>query len=363
MDTPPPQTNNGPSTSQPQGTSLPLAAAPPSPPAYRDHSTGLVVFGIIQIVLGGFALLCVPLMLLGALMSRQVGGGLPVRSSVLNVMTYALLGMGLITLGIGSIRARRWAWALVLTLSCMWLIFGAIGTIGLIALLPTTFMASFKAASSDAPPLSNGVIAVVLTLIIAFCAIFMVVLPIIFLAFYRKRDVEETVKHRDPVERWTDRCPLPVLALCMLFLCGGVYYFLMSFTTPIFPSFGRYLTGWPAGICLLLLAGFDGLVAYSLFRLRTMWWWIAAAGLLVRWASTIVTFRRANLLDAYAKMGWSQKQLDMMNSNPMLHPGTFMYWGAAFGLAFLGYMIWVKRYFTNRTVSAGSGTPMATPPA
>ncbi len=148
MDTPPPQTNNGPSTSQPQGTSLPLAAAPPSPPAYRDHSTGLVVFGIIQIVLGGFALLCVPLMLLGALMSRQVGGGLPVRSSVLNVMTYALLGMGLITLGIGSIRARRWAWALVLTLSWMWLIFGAIGTIGLIALLPTTFMASFKAAGN-----------------------------------------------------------------------------------------------------------------------------------------------------------------------------------------------------------------------
>jgi uncharacterized membrane protein len=328
----------------------------------------LAVFGIIQIVLAAFALLLIPLLLLGAVISRRAGGGLPAGNSVLNVMTYALLATGLLTLGIGSIRARRWAWALNLTLSWIWLVFGALATVALIAVLPTTFMASFKAAaaaSPNAPSMPTGVMALLLTFIIAMCAIFMVVLPIVFVVFYRRQDVEETVKHRDLVERWTDRCPLPVLALSLLFFAGAVYFLFMSFTTPLFPLFGKYLTGLPAGICLLLLAGLDGFVAYSLFRLRLAWWWIAVTVLVLRWASVIVTFRHGDLLNAYARMGWSQQQLQMMSNNPMFRSSTYVYWSAAFGLAFLGYMIWVKRYFTARAIPAPAGPeqPLAAPPA
>jgi hypothetical protein len=351
LDDPLPQEPSELSASEPQGASLPPPPAVPPAEAYRDRSTGLVVFGIIQIILGCFAFFMIPLALFGALMARRVGGGMPASTTMLSAMTYALAAIGLLTLGIGSIRARRWAWTLTLTLSWIWLVLGTIGTVMATAMLPKAFLAAFKTASaahSDAPPMPTGVMAVVLTVIIAVCAFFMVVLPIIFVVFYRGRNVEQTVKHRDPAERWTDRCPVPVLVLSVLFFAGGVYYLLMSFTTPVFPLFGRYLTGLPGGICLLLLAAFDGLAAYSLFRLRTTWWWITLAAFAVRWASVIVTFRYGDLVKAYAKIGWSQQQLQMLSANPMLNSRMTAYGSAASGLLALGYMIWVKRYFARK---------------
>jgi hypothetical protein len=344
-----------------------MPAAPP-PEAYRDRSTGLVVFGIVQIVLGGLAALLVPLVLLSAVFSRRMGGGLPAGSTVLSVEGYALAAIGLITLGAGSIRARRWARALTLILSWIWLVFGSLGTIAMAVLLPTAFMAGFTAATAsnpEAPSLPRGVIAVILTVVIVVCAVFMVVLPIAFVVFYGRKDVEETVQHRDPRVRWTDRCPLPVLALSLLFIGGGVYYLLMSVTTPLFPLFGRYLTGLPAGICLVLLAMLDGFLAYSLFRLQLTGWWIAVVAVALRWASAIVTFHRADLLEAYSRMGMPQQQLQVMRANSILRSTVLEYWSAAFGLLFLGYMIWVKRYLAapREPVAAGPGPSYPAPMA
>jgi len=344
-----------------------MPAVPP-PDAYRDRSTGLVVFGIIQIVLGGLAALLVPLLLLGAVFARRMGGGMPAGSTVLSVASYALAAIGLITLGTGSIRARRWARALTLVLSWIWLVLGSLGTIAMTVLLPSAFTAGFTAAAasdSETPSMPRGVIAVILTVVIAVCAVFMVVLPIVFVVFYRRKDVEETVKHRDPRVRWTDRRPLPVLALSLLFIGGAVYYLLMSVTMPLFPLFGRYLTGPPAGICLVLLAMLDGFLAYSLFRLQLTGWWIAVAAVALRWASAIVTFHRADLLETYSKMGMPQQQLQLMSANPILRSTVLEYWTAAFGLLFLGYMIWVKRYLAAppESVAAGQGPPYTAPMA
>jgi hypothetical protein len=364
VDDPLPPAVSEPPASDPHPTAIPLAA----PPALdRDRSTGLVVFGIIQIVLGGLAALLIPLLLLGAVFSRRMGGGLPAGSTVLSVASYALAAIGLITLGVGSIRARRWARALTFILSWIWLVSGSLGTIALTVLLPPAFMAAFTAAAVDHPEASlpRGLIAVILTVVIVLCAVFMVVLPIAFIVFYRRKDVAETVQHRDPRERWTDRCPLPVLALSLLFIGGGVYYLLMSVTTPLFPLFGRYLTGLPAGICLVLLAMLDGFLAYSLFRLQLTGWWIAVVAVALRWTSAIVTFERGDLLAAYRKMGLPQQQLQLMSANPMLRSTVLEYWTAAFGLMFLGYMIWVKRYLaaSGEPVAAGSGPSYPAPRA
>jgi hypothetical protein len=359
-----------PAVSEPPPSDSPPTAVPAAtPPAlYRDRSTALVVFGIIQIILGGLAALLIPLLLLGAVLSRRMGGGLPAGSTVLSVASYALAAIGLIALGAGSIRARRWARALTLVLSWIWLVSGSLGTIALTALLPPAFMAAFTAAAAnnaEAPSLPRGLIAVILTLVIVVCALFMVVLPIAFVVFYRRKDVAETVKLRDPRERWTDRCPLPVLALSLLFVGSGVYYLLLSVTTPLFPLFGRYLTGLPAGICLVLLAMLDGFLAYSLFRLQLTGWWIAVVAVALRWTSAIVTFERGDLFAAYRKMGLPPQQLQLMSANPMLRSTVLEYWTAAFGLIFLGYMLWVKRYLdaSGEPVAAGSGPSHPAPMA
>lgn len=323
-------------------------SAPPAPVAYRDRSGGLLAFGIVQIVVGGLASLGIPLILLGALLSRRVGVGTPPGSYMLPIVSYGFAAAVLITLGVGSIRARRWGRALTLILSWAWLFIGIMMTVFLTAVLPATFVTAFRKAGAVNPntgAMPTGVLAVILTLIIVVFSIFLVVLPFALLLFYRKKDVEETVKHKDPVERWTDRCPLPVLAASLLFAWACPYYLMMSFTTPLIPFFGRYLTGLPGAIGCLLFAALDAYLAYSLFHLKLPGWWLALAALTVRTVSAVVTYARGDLLQAYSRMGWKDAQLQMMSENPMFRSHLILWWSVGFLVAFLGYMLWIKRYF------------------
>ncbi len=325
----------------------PLALNPEAP--YRDRSSGLVAFGIVQLILGGLAALAIPLMLLGILISgKAAGGAMPAGSYVLNIVTYAITSAAFVTLGVGSIRGRRWARSLTLILSWMWLIIGVMMTVLMTAVLPATVVAAFHRASEATPEggaMPTGVLAVILTVIIVLFSIFFVVLPLIFLLFYRKKDVEETVKHRDPVERWTDRCPLPVLGASLIFTWACPYYLLMSFTTPLVPFFGRYLTGAPGAAGCLLFAALDAYFAYSLFHLRIAAWWIAVTALSLRIVSSVVTFARGDLLQAYSRIGWKSEQLQIMNQSPMFRSHLILWWSTGFLLAFLGYLLWIKRYF------------------
>jgi hypothetical protein len=325
------------------------SASPAAPsPAYTDRSTGLVVFGIIEIIGGGLAALMVPFMLLGAVLARKGTGEMPRGGLVMGMLTYGLLAAVLVTLGIGSTMARRWARALNLILSWIWLIAGILVTVALTAFMPSTFLAGMRAAAQQNPnagDVSTGVMAVILTFIIVFMAIFLIFLPLAFLLFYRSRNVEETCRHRDSVERWTDRRPLPVIAVALLAASGTVYYLLLGFSTPLFPFFGRYLTGARGTIAFLVFAIVDAYVAISFFRLKVAGWWVAVVALTLRMVSSAITIRHADLTEAYSRMGWSQMQLEAMRSNPMFRGGAFLWWSFAFMVIYMGFLLWLKRYF------------------
>jgi hypothetical protein len=348
----------------------PLTPAPESPGSspvaaadYPDRSTGLTIFGILQILLGGLSLLLIPFILLSAVMSRKVGTGpLPAGSYVAGICSYSFFAAALITLGIGSTRARRWARALNLILSWVGLIFGVFGTIAIMVVVPSSFKAVFRQAAvntPNAPPMPVGVATVVLTLMIVFFSVLFVAVPLAFLLFFSRKDVEETCRRRDPVERWTDRAPLPVLAVSMLLAFGAVYSLLMSVTTPLFPFFGKYATGIPASAALIALAVLDGYLAFAFYRLRPLGWWIAVSALALRVISTVLTYRRGDLLQAYSHLGWSQTQIDMMRSNPGFRSGLgMMWWGVGLSVVMFGYLIWIKRYFTTSTRQDGiTGVP------
>jgi hypothetical protein len=310
----------------------------------------LTIFGILEIGLGGLSLLLIPLMLLGAAMSRKIAGGpLPAGSYVASICSYSFLAAALITLGIGSVRARRWAWALNLILSWAALILGVGTTITMALFLPSSFGAAFHQAAANTPnaaPMPTGVAAVILTLIIVFFSVFFVAVPLAFLLFFSRKDVEATCRQLDPVERWTDRSPLPVLAVSMLFAFGAVYALLLAVTTPLFPLFGRYLTGLPAAAVLVAMAALDGYLAFAFYRQRLLGWWIAVCALVLRLISTVLTYRRDDLLRAYSNMGWPHAQVDMMRSSPAFRSGLgMMWWGVVLSVVTLGYLIWVKRYF------------------
>ena len=108
-----------------------MVPAVPDPPAYRDRGTVLMIFGIVQIILGLLAALMVPLVVLGAFMSRLAPGGAAMRPGqfVSGVITYAFIATAFLALGIGSVQMKRWARALTLVTSWYWLIAGTLGTV------------------------------------------------------------------------------------------------------------------------------------------------------------------------------------------------------------------------------------------
>jgi hypothetical protein len=61
--------------------------------------------------------------------------------------------------------------------------------------------------------------------------------------------------------------------------------------------------------------------------------------------SMILTYRRADLMHAYSRVGMSDEQLKMLNSNPMIRGHIVLWWSLISVVLFFGYLLWLKRYF------------------
>ncbi len=310
-----------------------------------------MIFGVFQIILGLLAALMVPFVALGAFMSRLAPGGAMRPGQIISgILTYTFIALALLTLGIGSVQTKRWARALTLVTSWYWLVMGALVTVLLTAVLPVTMrsaLAQMKQTTPNgpSPEVSTGIMAVLLTLIIIFAAFFLVVVPIAFVIFYRRQDVADTCRRRDLVERWTDRTPLPVLGASIVLFLGALYLLLIGMTTPVFPFFGRYLAGFAGAVCFFAMGALDVYLSIALFRLSASGWWIATLTLPVRLLSIALTYARADRMQAYLKMGMSNEQVAMIQSNPMLRSNVFLWWSLLSMLLFFGYLLWLKRYF------------------
>jgi MFS family permease len=357
---PPPQ-----STPQPTPEPTPLTSLNPGalseppapvPPAFTDRSGGLMIFGIVQIILGLLCSLMIPLVMLGAFVSRLVPGGVASRPLQLasGIVNYAVIAATLIILGIGSTQAKRWARALTLVFSWYGLVMGALITILMTAILPVAMKAGIARAQQTAPDASTAavstvVLAIIVTLVIIFLAFFLIVVPVAFVIFYSRKDVELTCRDRDPVERWTDRTPLPVLGASSILFLASLQLLSAAISFPYFPFFGRYLGGIPGIGCFLAFAAIDMCLAFGLFRLQIAAWWIAIFASLFRIVSMALTYTRTNLMDVYSRMGLPQGQLETLHANPLTRSHVILWWGFLFSLIFLGYLVWLRRYFRKQS--------------
>jgi hypothetical protein len=177
--------------------------------AFKDRKTGLVVFGFFTAIMGGFCALFVPLLFFGQSMSAQAGAHSNL-SILPAVVMYAFLAIVLIWLGIGSMLARRWARALLLIFSWSWLVIGVISMAAAGFVLPK-IMETINAAQGMGRPRPPAALLMVIPMVTI--GIVYVVLPAIWVLFYRSRHVKATCEAYDQVVRWTDRAPLPVLAV------------------------------------------------------------------------------------------------------------------------------------------------------
>lgn len=320
-------------------------------PTHKDRSTGLLIFGILTIILGGLAGLFVLLMLAGQAAAAKATPAPPGFTAILPaIAVYGGLAAGLICLGIGSIQARRWARALLLIFSWSWLLIGIVTTV-MIGFIMPKLMANLAGAQQSAghPALPPAALNAVLVVMVVFCACFMVCLPAVWVFFYGSRHVKATCEARDPLPRWTEACPLPVLALCLWLLFGVPVLLLMPLAgLGVMPCFGIFLTGLPGTLLCLALAALWSYAAWLIYHLKAQGWWLILIALLVFAVSGIVTFARHDILEMYQLMGYPQAQIDQMRQMGLL-TGNRMAWLMLVSfLPFLGFLLFVKKYFRGK---------------
>jgi hypothetical protein len=326
----------------------PLTATPSES---RDRSGRLETVGALQILLGCFCGLGA--IFVGALRLFPMGRAAQNWEPPIFVQMAAFylgLAVAFIWLGKGMFSARRWAWTLTVVSSWIWLIFGVFGFINVEFIIgPRTweYMAQQKgkmpAQFVESVRLFSGV----------FLAFLYLGLPGFFLMLSHHESVRATCIRRDPRVPWTDRCPMPVLAI-VLFLAFSILP-LRSLATLKFvvPCFGTFLSGGAGALATALIAIIVAALTWGLYRLRMAAWWGA---LLLGSASslnTAITFQRADIAEMYKQQGFSASTLEMFHNKGLLElTRQWGLWtGLVGGVAWVVYLIAVRRYFLGNGVS------------
>jgi hypothetical protein len=305
---------------------------------YKDRRAGLVVFGILQIALGLLAALMSLFMVVGVLAgSAAARGAAQARVMAPAALLYLAVAVMFVVLGIGSIRARRWARAIILALSWTWLIVGVLTSIGFVAMSPRMFDA-LPPEQASAKPIVIGCMSV-------FLGLFFVVLPLVFVLFYRGPSVRATVEAVDAVPRWTDGVPLPLLifSLWMLSSAFSVMFFGSMYTA--IPAGPWMLRGVSALALVLAIGGVMLFIGLGSLRRMRAAWWTALALLIVGVGYGAAFMRKIDVAAWYEAMSMPMepRQLEMVQS---IYSSPFFYlWMAIIWALYLGFLLYLRRYF------------------
>jgi len=323
-----------------------LLPTDPIPPDFKDRRTGLKVFGVLEILCGAFAALMVPLVIIGQIMaSRMTEDAMPLRQMANGVFFYVVIAVTFVWVGIGSIQARRWARALSLIIAWSWLVIGVVTLGFMIAFLPSILKASQQQGTAMPEEVQMAVKLVVLVVL----GVIFVLVPGIFASFYQSRHVKATCEANDPVARWTDSCPLPLLALCLWLGFGAITALLMPVSTNgVLPVFGQFISGPVGWVVCVMLAGMLGYSAWAMYRIQKTGWWIAFAIMCLGSVSGFVTLSRIDILEMYRLMGYGERQIEMMKSYSFMQGHGMANLSLVSAVVMLAYVLFVRRYFRQQ---------------
>jgi len=332
----------------------PLPGAGPRP-EFRDRRKGLAVFGVLSFAVGAFATCFTALTPIVALAPAVAGEAAMPRADprglVIATLFYAGLAALFIALGFGSLRARRWVRPIMLVVSWIWLGCGVLGLATWLILLPT-FPSAMRATRPAEAPIPDDIMTAV-TLVASLLLLAMyVALPSLFIWFYHDRDVRLTLESADPLPRWTDRCPLPVLGLSLALLGAGAAA-LAPIPYGAVPAFGVILTGASAVIFCVALAAAALALSRAAYRMRIWAWWGSLALVLLVNAGSLAAFLRVDMAEVYERMHMPPEDIAMMREGGLLSGSAAILTTAALGTACLAYLVFVRKYFRER--------PRATP--
>lgn len=303
----------------------------------RDRSTGLVVFGALDVLLGIF---CFSLAMLLLVVSSDGLHGM--RPSFYWMAMAFLFGSTAwyIVLGLGSIKARRWARALLVVGAWVAVFFGTLALALVLYILPEVYEVLADSGSIP-PPLVLG-----LLYFSVFVLLFLqVIFPLMAIAFYGLESVRTTCERRHPEPSWTDRCSLPLLVMGFISTLGCLSVFAGAATRYTVFLFGHVVSGWPG---MLVLAGLSlacGYAGWGAFTRKMHAWWGAYALILITCSSLMLTFAELDLPVLYAHLGYSPERIEQQQKFLSLSPATLTFISCIWGIMASIYLVWVRDCF------------------
>lgn len=309
---------------------------------YKDRSTGLIVFGIFEIFIGAFFALEILMTIFGTLASHGLNPtfSMDARTLIPGILMYVILAVWFIWMGIGSIQARRWARALMLVTSWIWFITGIVSTPLVIAFLPGMFN-----QMGNSRQMPQEFYTVVMYVTIGFMAVFYIIVPGVFVLFYGSKDTKATCENRDPQVRWTDKCPLPVLACSLVSAVTAFSLLLNVFYGAIIPFFGSVLSGIAgAGVALIgtLLLIY---VAWGMYRSRINAWWCAVLSVVVWGVSVGLTYSHGIPMALFDRMHLPAQQIEIVRQAVLSHSSMVAVFSWLYVVLALAYLLYVRKYF------------------
>lgn len=317
-------------------------STPPPPPAFKNRRPGLIGCGVVHLLFGLMFIGFSALMVMVTVMPKSAPQpAMPSGMIVYTSLFYVLLAALFVSLGIGSMRARRWAPPLIQVTSWAWLICGALGGAVLFLMLPK-MLATLPNQQQGAAAATMGCMAVVFGL-------FGVAVPLAFVLFYRSAQVKATVEALDPVPRWTDTQPVSILIFASWMFFGAVSVLLSSFMYRALP-FGTFLLRGPA--VFLVMAAMATLlfwIAVGTLRRMPAAWWSAVVMLIigVTWGAFTVTSTTPETMSEAMGIPFDAQQAAMTKA--LYSSPFFLAWMAILWIGYLVFLLYIRRYFFPRS--------------
>jgi hypothetical protein len=245
-----------------------------------------------------------------------------------------------IVMGLGSIKARRWARALLLVGAWAAVFFGTLQLALILYVLPELY--GLLADSGFLSPLGSlGVLyGVVLVLILL-----QVVFPLASIIFYSLKGVETTCKRRNPEPCWTDRCPLPLLAMSFISAIGCLAIVFGMTTNFVVFLFGRIANGVAGAAVLLLISLASGYIGWGAYTRKMHAWWGAYALVLLASSSMMLTFSEVDMHELYLNMGYSPGEISRLEELFPVNAALLTFLSCLWGIMACAYLVWARDCF------------------
>lgn len=309
---------------------------------HRDRSVGLIVFGVIELLIGGCTALLIPLVVAVTLLSPAPSEGDaptglgPVAPSLL---LYGTVAAAFIWIGLGSIRARKWARAVMLSLSWVWLITGVAAMLAYWWLIPRIW----GFAAPDGLPAGTAHMVVVTTSL--FLGFIYILLPLAFVLFYRSPDVVATCEARDPRRSWVDDCPSPVVSLVLVYAIGAVSCLAAPAYNFAFPLFGFVADGWIGAMLWSVVLAVLLYLVRATARREPRSWNVAMTASLAAAVSSTLSAALVPFGQWLDRMALPADQLRLVAGLGELSPSTMVALSLATWVSWIAFLIWTRRFF------------------